>query len=79
MDRARQIECLILSAGILVSFIIVAMLQEKVNQDEYGEEKERFSFFSTLVLTQCICFAAVSKGDIFLLHVVYHVKNMASY
>lgn len=69
MDKTRKIKFFVIAAGILISFITFGILQERVNQGEYGEEKEKFTFFFTLVFIQCVCFAATSKGEIFPNHV----------
>lgn len=57
----------ILAGGILVSYIVLGIFQEKVTKatygaDQYGQGGEKFVFSAMLVAVQCVIYAAVSKG-----------------
>ncbi|XP_074598579.1 solute carrier family 35 member B1-like [Brevipalpus obovatus] len=52
---------LIYCSGIFVSYFIYGILQEKVTRSTYGEQKEKFTFFYSLVLIQCIVNAIFAK------------------
>ncbi|KAL6077881.1 Solute carrier family 35 member B1 [Balamuthia mandrillaris] len=51
---ADEIKLLIGVAGIYFFYLFYGIVQERVTQTEYGEEKERFKFTLFLVFIQCI-------------------------
>lgn len=59
----------ILAGGILVSFIIVGVLQEKVTKTKYGADEngdggEKFVFSAMLVAVQCAIYAVAAKSKL---------------
>lgn len=56
------------AGGILISYAVFGIFQEKILRSRYGEEQERFTYQYSLLLIQCATNALVAKV---LLHTVW--------